>query len=389
VVLYNFIYFRFRQGADSLSQAALIGVILLASMRRLTLFLLLLFAACVYAYGQSGRATGYSESGTTRLVQPASRASDPSKLQMTKSDGDVLHVSTDLVTIPVRISTRDGKPVKNVLRREFAIFENGVAQDIAYFSDEEQPFTVALVLDTSYSSVFKLDDIRTAARIFILKLRPRDRVTVISFDEKPQVLCEPTNDRKVLQLAIEGARLGSGTALYDTLDSAVADKLSQIPGRRAIVLLTDGVDTSSSKSDAAAVKARYADDATIIFTLQYNTFEDVKKNREKNAEMRFDENDRPYLVQRPPEKGERETDYQKAETFLRTVSEETGGRVYRVSSTTNLNDAFSDIAAELRKIYSLGYYPNEDRTPGAVYDIKVRVYRPNLKITARNQYLGK
>lgn len=358
-------------------------------MRRLTLSTILLVSACIFAYSQSGRATGYSESGTTRVFQPASRMSDRSKEHAARSDGDVLHVSTDLVTVPVRISTRDGKPVKNVLRREFAIFENGVAQELAYFSDEEQPFTVALVLDMSYSSLFKLDDIRTAARIFILKLRPYDRVTVISFDEKPQVLCEPTNDRKVLQLAIDGARLGSGTALYDTLDSVVAQKLSQIPGRRAIVLLTDGVDTSSSRADAAAVQARYSDDATIIYTLQYNTFEDVKKNREKNAEVRFDENDRPYVVQRPPEKGERELDYQKAGTFLRTVSEATSGRVYRISSTTNLNDAFSDIAAELRRIYSLGYYPNEDRNPGTVYDIKVRVYRPNLKISARNQYLGK
>lgn len=366
----------------------LIGCILLASMRHIALSIIFLFPACMLLHGQSGRTTGYSESGTTRMIQP-SRPAERSKPEPNKSDGDVLHVSTDLVTIPVRISTRDGKPVKNVLKKEFGVFENGVAQEIAYFSNEEQPFTVALVLDMSYSSVFKLDDIRTAARIFILKLRPHDRVMVISFDEKPQVLCEPTNDRRVLQLAIEGARLGSGTALYDTLDSVVVDKLSQIPGRRAIVLLTDGVDTSSAKADAAAVKERFTNDDTIIYALQYNTFEDVKKNREKNAEVRFDENDRPYVVQRPPAKGERELDYQKGESFLRTVSEETGGRVYRVSSTTNLNDAFSDIASELRKIYSLGYYPNEDRNPGTVYDIKVRVYRPDLKVTARNQYLGK
>jgi Ca-activated chloride channel homolog len=358
-------------------------------MNRLPTIIVILLTLCQALVGQSGRTTGYLESSTTRLPKPASAASSKSKPETGRADGEVLHVATDLVTIPIRIATRDGKPVKNVLKKEFAVFENGVEQPLAYFSNDEQPFTVALVLDMSYSSVFKLDDIRTAARIFILKLRPFDRVTVISFDEKAQVLCEPTNDRRVLQLAIEGARLGSGTALYDALDSVVAGKLSEVPGRRAIVLLTDGVDTSSAKSDASAIQRRYSDDDTIVYTLQYNTFEDVRKNREKNSEVRFDENDRPYVVQRAPEKGERALDYQKADTFLKTVSEQTGGRVYRVSSTTNLNDAFSDIAGELRKIYSIGYYPKEDRTPGTVYDIKVRVYRPNLKVTARNQYLGK
>jgi len=127
----------------------------------------------------------------------------------------------------------------------------------------------------------------------------------------------------------------------------------------------------------------------IVYPLQYDTFDDVQKSRRKDAEIRFDENDRPYAVQSSPKKGEREQDYEAARVFFRNISDQTGGRVYKVSSTTNLNDAFSKIADELRKIYSLGYYPSEDRQSGATYDIKVRVYRPDLKITARNQYLGK
>jgi VWFA-related protein len=198
-----------------------------------------------------------------------------------------------------------------------------------------------------------------------------------------------TNDRRVLQLAIDGARIGSGTALYDTLDSVVTERFSGIAGRKAIVLLTDGVDTSSTKTDASSIAKRFAAEDVIVYALQYNTFGDVRKSREKDAEIRFDENDRPYVVPKPPEKGERELDYEAARDFLNGISEGTGGRVYRVSSTMNLNDAFSNIADELRKIYSLGYYPAEDRHPGAVYDIKVRVFRPDLKISARNQYFGK
>jgi VWFA-related protein len=341
------------------------------------------------AFAQSGRATGYSESTTTRVLKAGEPDVHENKVQLSERESDVERVPTDLVTLPVRIAAADGKAVRNVRRNEFKIFENGVEQEIAYFSDDEQPFTVALVLDMSYSTVFKLEDIRAAARIFTFKLRDRDRVTVISFDERPQLLCGPTNNRRVLQLAIDGARVGSGTALYDTLENVIGTQLAGIPGRRAIVLLTDGVDTSSTRADAPAINDRFAAEDVIVYTLQYNTFADVRKAREKNAELRFDENDRAYVVRKSPVKGEREADYEAARTFLSAISEQTGGRVYRVSTTTNLNDAFSDIADELRKIYSIGYYPAEDRRAGTVYDIKVRVYRPNLKITARNQYLGK
>jgi Ca-activated chloride channel family protein len=355
-------------------------------MNRQLLAAILTLAAFATGYAQSGRTTGYSESEPSRLV-PAPTAPKPRVHAV--SDPEVVRVPTDLVTIPVRITSRNGSPISGVTRNEFRIFENGVVQEIAFFSDEEQPFTVVLVLDMSYSSTFKLEDIQLAARIFVSKLREHDRVMVVGFDEKPHVLCDATNDRRVLGLAIQGARIASGTALYDTLDLVVREKLSSVSGRRAIVLLSDGVDTSSKLSDAAAVEKQLGAEDVIVYPIRYDTFDDVQKSRRKDAEIRFDENDRPYAVPAPPKKGEREQDYKIAKQFLEQVALETGGRAYRVSSTTNLNDAFSNIAAELRKVYSLGYYPSEDRQSGATYDIKVRVYRPDLKITARNRYLGK
>ena len=356
-------------------------------MKSLILLASFVIWATLAADGQSGRLTGYSESGDVRMIGRTVTAT-PKAASNSADDRDVIRVATNLVTIPVRLLTSDGKPVPHVRQSEFKIYENGVEQEVAYFSDEEQPFTVALVLDMSYSSVFKLDDIQSAARIFTFKLRPDDRVTVVSFDEKSHVLCEPTNDRRIMQLAIDGSRIASGTSLYDTLDD-VFTKLSSAGGRKAIVLLSDGVDTSSSRADAAEVANRFSGEDVIVYPIQYNTYTDVQKSREKDAEIRFDEDDRRYVVKSEPKKGERAQDYETARTFLRSIAEEAGGRVYNVSSTTNLNDAFSQIAEELRRIYSIGYYPQEDRKSGAVYDIKVRVYRPNLRITARNHYNGK
>ncbi len=358
-------------------------------MKRLLLVTAFLFACVSGCFAQSGRVTGYSESVPSRVSKQPSAVAPVPRIATAGSDSDVERVPTNLVTIPVRIATREGKPVSSVRRNEFKIFENDVEQEIAYFSDDEQPFTVVLVLDMSYSSLFKLEDIQLAARIFVSKLRDHDRVMVVAFAEKSHVLCEATNDRRILRLAIDGAKIASGTALYDALDLVIREKLARVSGRRSIVLLSDGVDTSSELSTATAVEQRLAVEDVIVYPIQYDTFDDVQKSRKKDAEIRFDENDRPYAVQTPPKKGERELDYDIARDFFGKVAKQTGGRVYRVSSTTNLNDAFANIADELRKVYSLGYYPAEDRQSGATYDIKVRVYRPDLKITARNRYLAK
>jgi VWFA-related protein len=355
-------------------------------MSKLSSVAVILVAGILSVHAQSGRITGYSESGSTRI---SSETKAPVTTSDPKNDSDVVRVPTDLVTIPVRITTPGGKPVPDVRRNEFKIFENGVEQELAYFSNEEQPFTVVLVLDMSYSSLFRLEDIQLAARIFVAKLREHDRVMVVSFDEKAHILCEPTNDRRILGLAIGGAKIASGTALYDTLRMLLRDKLATISGRRAVVLLSDGVDTSSKEVTPRAVEKQFGGEDVIVYPIVYDTFDDVQKNRKNNAEIRFDEEDRPYIVPAAPKKGEREQDYRAASAFLKTISEQTGGSVYRVSTTTNLNDAFTKIADELRRVYSLGYYPSEDRKSGATYDIKVRVYRPDLKITARNHYLGK
>ena len=349
-----------------------------------TVFFLVLLAFAG-APAQSGRSTGYSESGEAQII---GKSPSTAKNAEPTADRDVVQVKTDLVTIPVRVRTTDGKFVPSIRQHEFKIYENGVEQQLGFFSDAEQPFTVALVLDMSYSSVFKLEEIQAAARIFTLKLREGDRVSVISFDEKPHVLCEPTSDRRILQLAINGSRIASGTSLYDSLNE-VFNRLSATGGRKAIVLLSDGVDTSSLRSSAESVANRFNGEDVIVYPIEYNTFSDVQKARDKDAEIRYDEDDRPFVVKSAPGKGERSSDYLAAKSFLRTIADQTGGRTYPVTSTTNLNEAFSQIAEELRRIYSVGYYPAEDRKPGAVYGIKVRVYRPNLKITARDHYRGK
>ncbi len=353
---------------------------------KLSIFIcFVLLIGAVSPRAQSGRTKIYSESSPS-VNQPETKTPAVDNRKPFKEE-EVIRVETDLVVIPAQISAADGKPVLDVKKEEVKIFENNVEQEIVYFSDQEQPFTVALVLDMSYSSLFRLEDIQKAALAFIEQLRPNDKVMIVSFDEKARVLCAPTNDKKALRLAVEATKIASGSSVYTSLDLVVNEEFSRVAGRKAIVLLSDGVDTSSQKTTAADVLREVGAADTLVFPIQYDTYDDVQKNRKNNAQVLYDDNDRPYIVQLPRIKGEREEDYKTADEFLQQISTDTGGRVYRVSSKTNLSRAFANIAEELRRIYSIGYYPGTERENNVKYDVNVRVYRPNLKIRAKESYL--
>ncbi|MBX7053891.1 MAG: VWA domain-containing protein [Pyrinomonadaceae bacterium] len=354
-------------------------------MYRSTVLFAILTLTAVHSAGQAGRVKGYSES-IARKDRTSDNSARPVSVPKPEKDDGIVRIETDLVTVPVRVNTRKGRPVTDIDRSEFKIFENGEEQEIAYFSNSDEPFTVALLLDMSYSSVFKLPEIQAAAKAFIAQLRPSDRVMVVSFDEKVRVLCEATDNRLALRYAVEAAKVGSGTSLYSAIDAALNEKLRSVKGRKAIVLLSDGVDTTSVTATAKGLLRDIDEIDTLIYPIRYDTFDDVRKIRRKDAQILYDDNDRPYVVEAPLVKGEKEEDYAAAREFLSDLAERSGGRLQRVTSATNLNEAFARIAEELRKTYSLGYYPNSERTPDSRYFIKVRVYRPDLDIRARDNY---
>jgi Ca-activated chloride channel homolog len=349
-------------------------------MRKLIALSLLLLIT-VAANAQSRRAKQYSES-----TAKTTKREDPPEPKL--AEDDIVRIETDLVMVPVRVTEKNGRPVPYLKRSEFRIFEDGSEQEIAYFSDDEQPFTVALMLDMSYSSVFKLEDIRTAANLFVEKLRPNDKVMVVSFDERVQILCKPTSDRKVLKLAIGGTKIQSGTSLYTALDDVLNNEFDSIKGRKAVVLLSDGVDTSSRLVSKKRLLDSIRETDSLIYPIQYDTYDDVLKSRRNDAQIQYDNNDKPYIVETPRVRGEREKDYAEAREFFSSIAETTGGNVYRVGSTKSLEKAFTTIADELRKIYSLGYYPSSERKAGEIYSVKVRIYRPNLIIRTRETRLG-
>ena len=190
-------------------------------------------------------------------------------------DDEEIVINTNLVTFPVSVLDRNGRFIPGLRQQDFKIFENGVEQKIEIFNSVEQPFTVVLLLDMSNSTQFQISEIQDAAINFVNQLRRDDKVMVVSFDDKIHVLSQPTNNRNVLRNAILRADFGGGTSLYEAVDMVINQYLRTIQGRKAIVLFTDGVDTTSRRANYQST-IRDAEEAdALIYPLRYDTFSDM------------------------------------------------------------------------------------------------------------------
>jgi len=190
-------------------------------------------------------------------------------------EGDILRVDTTLISIPVSVMDRNGKYIPNLTKDDFHVWEDGVEQRVAYFASTEKPFTVALLIDTSGSTRFKLDEIQDAAIAFVEQLRPDDRVMVVSFSDKIRILSQPTNDRNALRSAIRQTEPGSGTRLYDAVDQVINQSFNRIEGRKAIVLFTDGVDTTSKHASYESTVRDAEELDALIYPVEYDTSSDM------------------------------------------------------------------------------------------------------------------
>jgi len=293
------------------------------------------------------------------------------------AEDDVVRVSTNLVTVPVSVMDRQGRFIPDLKEGQFHIYEDGSEQKIAYFESAEKPFTVALMLDTSDSTRFKLKDIQDAALEFVEQLRPDDRVIVAAFDKNITVLTEATSDRRVLTSAIHRVQTGGSTGLYNAIDVIINQRLNRIRGRKAIVLFTDGVDTASQGATYEGT-LRFAQELdSLVYPIQYNTLEDATRNAmAMNAQI-------------VTAKGESlSVAYARAERYLRLIADKTGGRFYYAGSLKRLREVFTSIAQELREQYSIGYYPKSEGHP-AERRIKVKVSAPGVVVGARRGYIYK
>ena len=314
---------------------------------------------------------------TVPMTKPQTQSSTAQKTaEVLDSEDGEIKVETNLITIPVSVFDRNGLYIPNLTQENFKIFENGTEQEVAYFGTTEQPFTVVLMLDTSLSFESIIKDIQNAAIAFVNQLKPQDSVMVIEFAYSVNVLSELTTDRQKILKVIRKADMDNGTSIYDAVNHALRKRLSAIKGKKAIVLFTDGVDTTSDAATYDSTLALAEESDVTIFPIYYDTYDDNQANRVDifgNTAIMNGTSKKEYIL------GKR---------YIDDLAAVTGGRVFQAESTAvSLTQTFEAIAEELRRQYNIGYYPTEVGESGQRKQIKVRVNRPNLVVRARDSYI--
>lgn len=323
-------------------------------------------------------------------------------------ENGTMKMDTTLVTIPVSVTDRDGRFVPDLAKRDFHIFEDGVEQEIEHLESVESPFNVVLLMDTSSSTAFRYEDMQQAAMEFVEQLRRDDKVMIASFDDSVSVWCEFTNSREEIRRAIYRTKRGGNTKLYDAVDLVVSDALSKVQGRKAVVLFSDGVDTSSRYSTYSRSLNLVEESGALAYSVYYDTEMDNPRGPvygrnpggqppiltppwpQPRRRWPFE----PFVTfQRPGQwpqggipRGGSHGDAALGRKYMQDLADRSGGRFYQAGSLTNLSYAFTQIAEELRHQYAISYYPTNPNRDGAFRQIKVRVNQAGLAVRARDGY---
>ncbi|HEX3249437.1 MAG TPA: VWA domain-containing protein [Pyrinomonadaceae bacterium] len=338
-------------------------------------------------------------------------------------EGDVVRVDTQLVSVPAVVTDSAGHPLSGLKPENFRLIEDGQPQTIANFGTTETPFEIALLLDTSGSTRDDVALIRAAANSFIAALRPGDRVGVVAFNTahtvaEPiaavEVLTPLTGDRDALKAAIENLGASQGTPYYDALER-IADNIfhdppsEEVPGRRAVVALTDGVD-SSSNSDFATAKMKLSRVGVACYFIQVNT-EDFVEDRlmkdcsddgqlalsqrqiQRYRQIFFPnaraENFNSFCQMGPFERMSISRElYNLARREMNDLARGSGGRSFVAATLNDARAAFARVAEDIGTQYSLGYYPTNKARDGKYRSIKleVRGVKDKAVVRARDGY---
>ncbi len=368
------------------------------------------------------------------------------KTEQQKDQQPTIKIGTSLVTVPVIVTDGYGRFITGLNRNDFAVREDGVAHKIEDFSSIEAPFSVALLIDTSRSTQNKLTAIRKAALAFIKQLHPRDSVMIVTFDERVRFVSDFSGNPAELERSIKSVKTGYLTSLYDAIYLTITEKMSKIQGRKAIVVLTDGVDTASKKATFESTLDLVASAGIICYAIQYETrndggrimspiylpngssspflsnfsgrpvnWQDPKPQEKPAPESEKKEQDKPLIniplpkisimgsetsstpsSATPGSKPSTRVNSQAqqplrdryliATDFLRALAVQSGALHIRAENIENTSFAFRRIGDELRNQYTLTFISTNETRDGKYRSIAVNVNRDGLIVRARLGY---
>jgi VWFA-related protein len=295
--------------------------------------------------------------------------------QNISANGITATAQDTLRPVPVIVTDENGKYISDLKESDFHVFEDGAEQKVEKLISGDEPFNAAFLVDTSASLAIFGEGIQRQALALVPRLRPEDRLMVVSFNSRIYLDSELTNNLGRLLPAISQMRGGYCTRLYDAVDLVVRERLQWIPGRKTIVLMTDGVDTDSRLVDAAGALAAIEESGAPVYVIQYGANQyyagPTTANNSSKAAAANSSGDQVYA---------------RATQDLQEFSSASGGRLVRVQDNNGVIAAFAVISEDLCHQYTLFYRPTNQTRDTAARRIRVTVDLPGVNVRSRTEY---
>jgi VWFA-related protein len=312
-----------------------------------------------------------------RGIEDESRdPAEPASARDASGDEDSLKLNSSVVNLNVVVTDRAGKALPNLRKEDFQVAENGEQQTVEFFAPSTAPFNMVLLLDLSGSIQDKLDVVKSSALKFIEVIGPEDKVAVVTFTHEIRVISQLTNNKELLRSRIQGIqRAVGGTAFYEAMWFALVDTLRGTDGKRnAIVVMTDGVDSSLDRYTPAPTRVtfnrlvnRLEESEAIVFPIYLDTeYEEVFERQQSSTEA-----------------------YAMARSQLEKLADVTGGQIFQAQEAKELSGIYKQVASVLRTVYSVGYYPTNTERDGSFRRVRVGVTRSGAAVRTRRGYYAK
>jgi Ca-activated chloride channel family protein len=348
-------------------------------MRPVKVYLLLLFSLLL------SMPLAQAQGGGGGQVKPAPQATpDGDEID----EGDVISVSTSEVMLPVTVRDASGQLVTNLTREHFRVFEDGREQPLSDLALRRVPVDVVLMVDASSSAAANLDDFRRAVEGFAAKLSPDDRISLIKFDDRVELLQDWTQSRVQLRRSLRRIVPGVFTRFNDALLLASKEQLARARGRHAVIVLTDGIDSGRGYTTLEAALRALLEAQATIYVVSNTEIERQKKREELDsllastpAVVRFNE-----LRIGDLREGLRVLD--SSERNLAQLTAATGGRLYKPTSFDELDATYREVAEELRHQYAVYYTPLNKARDGSFRRVRVETKPPTYKVSTRIGYFA-
>ncbi len=304
-----------------------------------------------------------------------------------------IRAQVNMVSLPVVVTTREGRRITDLKQEDFRVFEDGVEQSIAGFRGTDEPVSIALAIDTSGSTEEQLGRMQNAAIEFCTSLHPDDSVAVLSFAEDVRLQGGFSIDPNRNAYAIKKTRPGGCTVIYEAVYLAMEEVLKPVQERKSLVLFSDGVDTCSRKASEKETLEQAKEADTTIYCVYYNTEEDnFYRPRRSTAGGVGGVGGIGYPPMGGPPMGgpggygSYGDDYRRGHNYLTRLAEYSGGLVLDALSMQDLGPAFDQIARELSSQYSIGYYSTNTKEDGKFRKVQVKLKKPDLVARTRMGY---